>query len=133
LAGPGDDLIVGGQGPDILTGGYGRDTFQYSPEDTWDWDQAADTITDFDAASDVIAGVQYGTYVEFATSATSLADAYLELLDQNDASDRFVFMYNEATDTGYLIWGNVQDTMADSGIILAGCGQAGDFSEGNLV
>lgn len=48
----GDDLISGGEGADILTGGAGADVFVWDDRDLDDG--VVDTITDFDAAMDVL-------------------------------------------------------------------------------
>ena len=45
--GAGDDLLVGGSGDDVLSGGGGSDVFVFRAGET-----GADTITDFDVASD---------------------------------------------------------------------------------
>ena len=46
--GAGEDTLIGGEGDDTLTGGTGADTFVFGE------DSGADTITDFDTASDKI-------------------------------------------------------------------------------
>ena len=46
--GAGEDMLIGGEGDDELTGGAGADTFVFGE------DNGADTITDFDTASDKI-------------------------------------------------------------------------------
>lgn len=57
--GAGDDLIDGGLGRDTLTGGNGRDTLLFAAVEF-----CADTITDFEAGSDVISfagrGLDFG-------------------------------------------------------------------------
>jgi Ca2+-binding RTX toxin-like protein len=139
--GDGNDVIAGGgsysqDAQDYLTGGSGSDTFVFAPGDaqvdiftfvTNTQGYAADTITDFDAATDFISGFgDAGNYKEVATHAidplTVITDPYFMDGDKQGT----IFFYNEATDTGYLYHNSEV-------IVLEGCGSADDFSEANLV
>ena len=101
---------------------------------------AMDTITDFDASHDAISGALHGgTYTAMAVSHEGMDQGQCDGMAHFDAAQFAntvvgqVFLYNESLNRGYLFWDADSDGDFDSGVILAGCGHAEDFSAFNLI
>lgn len=135
--GSGKDYLQGGKGADIMTGGPGRDYFAVN---VFGLERSSfvgnpDVITDWRVGQDYIELEAFGgsvdpgfaSYVEAPTSATSIRDAWVQV---NRSDYQFpimqVFLYNKATDTGYLFAG-------DTGVILSGAGSAADMHWQNIL
>ncbi len=152
--GQGDDQIFGGgiasmfgvvAGQDILTGGEGKDVFGFSWGDAVIGDpNGADIITDFTSAApnfwsagmndDSIDVTGSGPifFAKMATSATTIEQAQAEAIAQQPANPH-VFLYNEATNTGYFIFDNDHNGSKESGIILQNAGYAAALNWGDVI
>lgn len=138
-AGSGGDFLQGGEGRDILSGGAGRDAFIvlfFDEEDTSPVSHP-DTIMDWSAQDSLYAGYAAGdnlNYAEAPTQARSLARAQAEAEagDWGPYND-YVFLYNAATDTGYLLADNSGEPGYETGVILRGAGSAADMNWRHLV
>jgi Ca2+-binding RTX toxin-like protein len=137
----GRDVLGGGLGADRLGGGAGPDTFFYrdpmheSPATS----QGADTILDFSLSEgDRIDLPVFGTpdsYHSAATNATSMDEAAQEA-NQNhggNALDRYLYLANEKTDTGYLLADLDGNGNFETGITLVGNGGPGEFGYNAIV
>ena len=165
IGGTGHDLLDGAQGDDWLWGGAGNDKFSgHMGADVLVLGTGSDTIYFFggatanqqsvavngqadvihDWSADDFIGQAYSTagkpYFEFGADVYSVQDAaalanqaYSQGKMQADTGQ--VFVYNSATDTGYLLLDldNDAGNTFETGAILIGAGQAWDMSASNFL
>jgi Ca2+-binding RTX toxin-like protein len=137
LGGDGDDVLNGGQGKDSLKGDSGSDTFSFLLGDSGITRSTADVITDWDFTFDHINTPVAGTaanYAEAATDARSIngAAAFAEKTF-TDPDIVHAFVYNHASDTGFLLSDLDKDGTFETGVVLHGAGSAASMDFSNLV
>ncbi|HEX2556602.1 MAG TPA: calcium-binding protein [Microvirga sp.] len=135
--GDGNDRLSGGPGRDVLTGGAGPDVFFFSRGYAGITKSTVETITDWRAKDDQIDISAAGTvsnYRESSTSAGSIkaAAAFAEATFTSDQVAH-VFLYNTATDTGYLLSDTNSDGGFDTGVVLKGAGSGAGFSHDDII
>jgi len=135
--GTGVDHLYGGTGQDYLVGGYDTSTdyFHFSQGDSPSTGLQADTIADWNAAHDRIDMPIAGTaanYVEHSTTLNTIS-AVAAHANTNHTADTYVFLYNSATDTGYLVADLDNNNVFETGVILAGAGSAGDLNWTHII
>lgn len=135
----GVDHLYGGTQADLLVGGYDSSTdyFHFAKGDSNAIAGQFDTIYDWNVAYDYIdssiAGRSNG-YSESSTSATSLAAA--RSITENNASladGDHTFLYNAATDTGYLLSDLDGNYTFETGVVIKGAGSASDMSWSDII
>lgn len=135
----GDDLLVGDTGMDYLYGGTstGEDIFRFEAGDTYSSMGRNDVIADWDATYDEIDMPLAGTvsnYRETSTSATNIESA--RAIVEGSASLReadHVFLYNGATDTGYLLSDLNSNYTFETGVIVRGAGEARNMAWSDII
>ena len=128
--GDGNDTLVGnGHSLDLMTGGAGADVFVVSGYNN--------IVSDFSAADgDRIQG--HGGFAEFAGSMTGTGDAesYVQNLhDQGQLAGHIgnVFIYNEQTNTGYIVQDKDGDGFFETSATITGCGHADDMTAASIL
>lgn len=139
------DRLWGGADMDYLSGGSGGDYFFFSMPwasnstlgDSLAQTGRADYITDWSTA-DIIVGGRSG-YAEFAADVYSIEDAQwwantYQAVGWLPGNPDNVFVYNQQTDTGFLLMDVDGDAYNyfESGAILPGAGSAWDMSAANF-
>lgn len=140
----GADLLKGGRGADTLIGGIGRDSLFGGPgADRFDFNlwtsgitaTSADRIADWSSADDRINLAFAGSrsnYLELGTSATTVAAA-AAAAEAATATKSYVFLFNAASDTGFLFADLNNNDRFETGIILAGAGSGLNFGSFDIV
>lgn len=134
--GTGEDLLRGGGGADDLFGGADSDSFAFTLGTSGLTAETADVIGDWMSKIDKIDMFFTGraaNYLEAATSATTIDAAAAAA--ENIAGDAraYVFLFNNATDTGYLFADLNNDERFETGLVLAGAGYAANFDFLDIV
>jgi Ca2+-binding RTX toxin-like protein len=129
--GSSDDWLDGGRGRDWLVGGTGVDMFYFERSSSGITTASADTIADWRARVDWIDMSIRGTsgnYREASTTATSIEAAAAQAEGRfTSASTVHVFLYNAATDRGYLLSDLNNDNRYETGVVIRGAGSAADM------
>jgi Ca2+-binding RTX toxin-like protein len=145
--GAGNDKLSGDLGKDVIVLGTGSDTIYFNGgtganQQSVATNAQADVIHDW--SSDDFIGQSYSTagkpYAEFGANVYSVEQA-AALANQYYAQGAMtadtgqVFVYNSATDTGYLLLDldNDASNTFETGAILVGAGQAWDMSGANFI
>lgn len=134
----GVDRLEGGQGKDYISGGYGTtDYFIFAKGDSNSTNAQADTIGDWDVRYDYIdssiAGRANG-YTEGWTNATTVeaAKAIVHKYDAYKNGDH-AFLYNPATDTGYLLSDLDGNYNFETAVVIRGAGAASDMNWTDII
>ncbi len=137
IGGAGNDKLEGFSGRDVLTGGPGRDSFAfYTYMGSGITEGTTDVILDWSVEDRIIVPVSGDAtnYREVATTAATIQDAAMfaeSAFPQPEV--RYAFLYNEASDTGFMLIDNDNNHVFETGIILRGAGSSSDMSSLNLV
>jgi serralysin len=140
-----DDRIDGGRDADTLIGGTGRDTFVFELGDSYAQTGLADHIVDW-SSEDRIRG-EFGGYAEFGAYVNSIEEAQwvaeqYQGMGYVPVNTTNIFIYNSATNTGYLLMDLDGDTLAlgyresgtyESGVVLHGAGNESAMSAANIL
>jgi Ca2+-binding RTX toxin-like protein len=130
------DHLNGGSGSDDLYGGTATDYFVFSSGSSPSTTSGADTIWDWNVAYDWIdmplAG-KSSNYGEAATSATTIEAARAQVEGTTLRSKHHAFLYNSATDTGYLLSDLNKNGTFETGVIMVGAGSASDMKYSDIL
>lgn len=137
--GAGRDHIYGGTGRDDLFGGYNdgfADYFHFAKGDSASTRAGADVIYDWDVRYDYIdsalAGAA-GNYGEMSTTANNIETARSVVEGSGLRNGDHAFLYNAATDTGYLLSDLDRNYSFETGVVIKGAGAAADMNWSDII
>lgn len=136
--GLGSDTLVGGTSADSLVGGYDTSTdyFRFAQGDSNSYSGGADTIYDWNVAYDYIDSTIAGTssnYGEMFTTANNIGTARSVVENSSLRYEDHAFVYNSATDTGYLLSDLDRNFTFETGVVIRGAGSAADMNWSDIV
>lgn len=134
--GSGNDNLWGGTGADLLIGGSGTDRFHFKMGDSQAHVGQADTISDWNVADDYIVSSIKGTasnYMEQSTTANNIETARAIVEGSSLKNADHVFLYNGATNTGYLLSDLNHNFTFETGVIMNGAGHASAMNWSDII
>lgn len=136
IGGAGNDNLWGGTGTDTLTGGTGTDRFHFKINESDAINGFADTITDWNVTDDYIDSSIKGTssnYMEQSTTVNNIGTARSIVEHSSLKNADHVFLYNGATNTGYLLSDLDHNYTFETGVIIKGAGHASDMNWSDII